>query len=99
MSAGLAERIVVHDRSEGPVLQCGVMGERPQKNDPFYFSLSAPQVVLSFLSVVFSSRLLAVSASGFILAPALMMCFSLEVVVCNHRKFYRKETVPLTKCV
>jgi len=42
MSAGLAERIVVHDRSEGPVLQCGVMGERPQKNDPFYFSLSAP---------------------------------------------------------
>ena len=45
MSAGFAERIVVNDRSEGPMLQKGASGKRPQKNDPFYFSLLASSVV------------------------------------------------------
>ncbi len=76
MSAGLAERIVVSDRSEGPVLQCGVMGERPQKNDPFFIARRLPRQFLFFLS--FPLLVSVVPASGFILAPAL----SLHLLLC-----------------
>ena len=75
MSAGLAERIVVYDRSEGSILQCGVLWGVCKKTIRFILLVGSKlffSPLLSFTPLhVFLRLFPQYRHPGFSLAPAL----------------------------
>ena len=73
MSAGLAERIVVYDKSEGSILQCGVLWGVCKKtirfillvgSKVFFSPLLYPPCFLAFVSAVPASGFFPCSGTG-----------------------------------